>query len=257
MKVVIIEDESLVAKDLVKLLSKIEPDFQIVKIIGSVEQAQNYFNSNPMPDLIFSDIQLSDGVSFDLFKDQKINCPIIFTTAYDQYAIAAFKLNSIDYLLKPIDEEDLQHALAKFKKLKNNLNTDLLTQQFQEMMMQLTQKENKKYKNRFTGHLGKSIVAVPEEEVAYFVKNEIIFLVTSDNKQLVTDYQSLDEMESILDPEKFIRANRQYIVSINAIDTIKTHFTGKLSLELKQVSKEEITVSREKASEFKKWLDNG
>lgn len=253
MNVVIIEDEMLVAKDLIKLLSKVDQELKVVAVLESVEASKNYFAHKDLPDLIFSDIQLADGVSFDIFKDTTIHCPIIFTTAYDEFAVAAFKLNSIDYLLKPVDEDDLKKALVKFKKVQGNQGKDL-TLQFQQMLEQL-KGEKKKFKTRFTGHLGKAIIAVQEDLVSYFTKDALIFLVTHDNKQIVTDYQSLEELEEMLNPEKFFRANRQYIININAIDNIKTHFTGKLNVTLKEPLKAEVTVSREKAAEFKKWFE--
>jgi DNA-binding LytR/AlgR family response regulator len=255
MNVVIIEDETLIAKDLKKQLSLIDPAMKVVAMLESVKAAKEYFITKPSVDLIFSDIQLADGVSFDLFKNGQIHCPIIFTTAYNEYAIAAFKLNSIDYLLKPIDQKELETAINKFKKIYDNPDGRDLNLQFHEMLRQLKGIDQKKFKTRFTGHLGKSLVAVQEEQIAYFTKDELIFLVTRDNKQLITDYHSLEELEEVLDPSKYIRANRQYILHLFAIDNIKSHFTGKLLVSLKNPLKDEITVSREKATEFRRWFE--
>jgi two-component system, LytTR family, response regulator len=255
MNVVIIEDETLIAKDLVKLLYGIDPQIKVLALLESVEAARAYFASKPAVDLIFSDIQLADGVSFDIFKDTSIDCPLIFTTAYDEYAIAAFKLNSIDYLLKPIEEQELKRAIDKFKKMKEVPRAQDLNEQFRDMLQQLKSGDKKKFKTRFTGHLGKSIVAVPEEQVAYFTKDVIIFLVTLDGKQTVTGFHSLEELEELVNPEKFFRANRQFILNILAVKHIKTHFTGKLQVILKEPLKTEIMVSRERAGEFKKWFE--
>jgi two-component system LytT family response regulator len=255
MNVVIIEDEELIAKDFIKLLSRIDAKIKVAAVVGSVKAANAYFSSHASPDLIFSDIQLADGVSFDIFREIAPSCPIIFTTAYDQYAIQAFKLNSIDYLLKPIEEEELKRALEKFERWKSSGSLQEFSSQFSEMLKDLRGENKIKFKTRFTGHLGKSIVAIQEDQVSYFTKDAIIFLVTQDNKQVVTDYHSLEELEELVNPQKFIRANRQYILHINAIENIKTHFTGKLNITLKAPLTAEITVSREKAGEFKKWFE--
>lgn len=255
MKVVIIEDEALVAKDLVHLLSVVNKDIKVLAILESVEKARKYFAGNPIPDLILSDIQLSDGVSFDIFRNSEIDCPIIFTTAYNEYALSAFRLNSIDYLLKPIDEQELRKALQKFEKI--NAPHSQLKTQILELVEHFRTGSIGKFKSRFTGHYGKSLIALEEEEVAYFTREEIIFLVGRDNRQVVTDYHSLEDLEACLDPCKFIRANRQYILHLQAIDHVKSHFTGKLNIVLKNPMKTEISVSREKAGEFKRWFEGG
>jgi two-component system LytT family response regulator len=255
MNVVIIEDEALIAKDLMKLLFQIDSKIKVMAVLESVKTAKLYFSSHPSVDLILSDIQLSDGVSFDIFKDSSIDCPIIFTTAYNEYAISAFKLNSIDYLLKPIEEHELKSAIEKFKKNHIGPGENIFNLQFREMIQQLQEGDKKKFKTRFMGHLGKSIVAVREDQIAYFTKDEIIFLVTKDNKQIVTDYHSLEELEELIDTEKFIRANRQFIVNINAIESLKSHYSGKINISLKVPLKAEITVSREKSGEFKRWFE--
>jgi two-component system, LytTR family, response regulator len=255
MNIVIIEDEPLVAKDLIRLVNKVVPDAHILKVLESVYGSIEYFQKNPSPDLILSDIQLSDGISFDIFTKVNLSTPIIFTTAYNEFAIKAFKLNSIDYLLKPIDEDELFKSIEKFKRLSAGFNKDVLKDQINSLLEHLKHPEEKKYKTRFTGHLGKSMVAVPGDHVACFTKDVLIFIITSDNKHISTDYQSLEELETHLNPTVFFRANRQYIVNINAIDNIKTHFTGKLQIQLKSPVEADITVSREKASEFRKWFE--
>jgi two-component system, LytTR family, response regulator len=254
MRILIIEDENLIARKLQRLVEKLEPQAEILAIIGSVEKASQYLQNNPTPDLILSDIQLSDGVSFDIFKQAPVECPIIFTTAYDEYAIRAFKLNSIDYLLKPVDEDDLKNAFAKFKKL--SPDPKAVNEQLAQLLHDLTfGKEAKKYKERFMAYYAQTIVPVPENQVAYFVKDELVYLVTTDKRKLVTDYKSLDELQELTNPARFFRANRQYIIHIDAVEGYKNHYTGKLIAKLKDPNSFELDISREKAPIFKTWME--
>ncbi|MDX5320639.1 MAG: response regulator [Bacteroidota bacterium] len=176
MKLVIIEDEHLIANELMALLQQCLPDLEAPEVIESVEAGLAWFKEHPMPDLIMSDIQLSDGVSFDIFEKMEIMAPVIFTTAYDEYALRAFKLNSIDYLLKPIRKQDLMKALEKFKRFQGAMQPDLIRQQFEHLLSDL--KTGKKYKTRFSAHQGQSMVPVQLDKVAGFVKDELIFLLT-------------------------------------------------------------------------------
>lgn len=164
----------------------------------------NWLKQHPEPDLILSDIQLADGVSFDIFQELNLSCPIIFTTAYDEYAIRAFKLNSIDYLLKPIDKQELERAFEKLQRWKNTPQQELFPQQLRDLLTDLGNRSGKKYKHRFTAHFQRSVVAVADTRIAYFVREEVIWLITTDNQRLITDYQSLDEVEELLDPLTFI-----------------------------------------------------
>lgn len=207
MKTIIIEDEPLVAKDLQKLILQIDPSIEIVTILDSLQSSIAYFKSNEEPDLLFMDIQLNDGVSFDLLKHVELKCPIIFTTAYNEYAIRAFKVNSLDYLLKPVDRVELQSAIEKFKKI-NVTQGDILKEQIQLVISQLSGPTEKKiYKERFMVHSGKSFIVVDFKNVAYFVKDTLIYLVTNDKQQFLTDYQTMEELEDILDPKFFYRTN--------------------------------------------------
>jgi two-component system LytT family response regulator len=255
MKIVIIEDEPLVAKDLTMQLKKLVKDPEFLVTLNSVESAKKWFAENKTPDLIFSDIQLSDGVSFDIFIDFPHDCPIIFTTAYNEYAIRAFKLNSIDYLLKPIQTEELSAALDKYYKFSNAQNKSEYTYQMKSLMQDLHPGNPVRYKERFSAHYKNTIVSVKQEQVAYFVKDELIFLVTTDHKSLVTDYNSLEELEELLDPKNFHRANRQCIVNISAIDHLSPHYTGKVNVVLMKPLDYEISVSREKATKFRQWFE--
>jgi two-component system, LytTR family, response regulator len=254
MKTVIVEDEPLIARDLQKMLHQVAPDAEVLATLGSLAAAKAWFASHPEPDLILMDIQLSDGVSFDLFSQVSLSCPIIFTTAYNEYAIRAFKVNSIDYLLKPVDSEDLQTALDKFRKLR--LPTTDFGQQLAALIRDLRPSEPVKplFKERFMAHFKNTLMPVPAEKVGYFVKNELIYLVTSDHQKLVTDYDAMDEIEQQVNPVHFFRANRQYIIRLESVAHYKTHYNGKLIVKLQSPLNVEVEVSREKASEFRKWL---
>ncbi|MFZ5971700.1 MAG: LytR/AlgR family response regulator transcription factor [Bacteroidota bacterium] len=250
MRLVIIEDEPLVAKDLQNRITRIAPDAQVVATISSVAQARQWFQTNPPPDLILSDIQLSDGISFDIFESLHLTCPVIFTTAYDAYAIRAFKLNSIDYLLKPIDGEELQRALHKYKSLTSEqvLGDQLKT------LLQNWGKDEKKYKTRFLTVQRNSLVPVVEDEIGLFHKEELIYIHTLANGKLISEHQTLDEIESLVDPARFYRVNRQYIIHIQSVARIKTTHKG-LSVQLKPPFNFELDISREKATAFKKWME--
>lgn len=261
MNILIIEDEPLVAKNLEKLVRELEPGATLMATIGSVKETINWFKTNPIPDLILSDIQLSDGVSFDIFQEADPGCPIIFTTAYDEYAIRAFKLNSIDYLLKPIDKTELKCAFEKFKRNSGVSKADDYQEQLGNLLIDLQSKVvAHKYKTRFTAHHQRSIVAVPDSKVACFYRDEVIWLQTSGEKEtqrLITDYNSLDEVEELLNPKDFFRVNRQFIVNKLAIESYRTHFTGKIELKLQVPAKEDIIISKEKAHQFRGWFEQG
>jgi two-component system, LytTR family, response regulator len=255
MKTLIIEDEPLVAKDLQKLLQQIDNQIVILAILSSVESAKKWFQENEEPDLLFMDIQLSDGVSFDLFNLVKIDCPVIFTTAYNEYAIRAFKVNSLDYLLKPIDKQELSRALAKYRKIyENRIETPNLPNQIAQLLQDLKMEE-KKYKERFIVHYKNALVPINIDKIACFLKDEIIYVLTTDNQKLVSQYETLEEIEEMLNPKAFFRATRQHIVCLESIESYKTNFNGKLTLKLKNLPKEAIDISREKAPIFKKWLE--
>ncbi len=255
MNVIIIEDESLIAKNLQRLLHEIDAEIKVIAVLDSVASSVKWLNANPHPDLLFVDIQLSDGISFDIFSQVKMDKPVIFTTAYNDYAIRAFKVNSVDYLLKPIDKEYLQAALLKFKQHYNTGIASDVTGQLKELMQTLANPNEKKYKERFLAHYKSGIVPLPENKVAYFFKDTIIYLVTVDNEKLVTDYSTIDEIEEVVNPKKFFRSNRQSIIQIDQVETYKKHDTGKIEVHLKCDKTLHIDVSREKANDFVNWLD--
>jgi DNA-binding LytR/AlgR family response regulator len=255
MNVIIIEDESLIAKNLQRLLHEIDAGIKVIAVLDSVASSVKWLNTNPHPDLLFVDIQLSDGISFDIFSQVKMDKPVIFTTAYNDYAIRAFKVNSVDYLLKPIDKEYLQAALEKFKKHYQSGVVGDVTGQLKDLMQTLANPSEKKYKERFLAHYKSGIVPLPENKVAYFFKDTIIYLVTVDNEKLVTDYSTIDEIEEVVNPKKFFRSNRQSIIQIDQVETYKKHDTGKIEVHLKCDKTLHIDVSREKANDFVNWLD--
>jgi two-component system LytT family response regulator len=249
MKILIIEDEPLVAKDLQNLLKRVEPNAIIETVLSSVESSKKYFADNKQPDLILSDIQLSDGISFDIFEKLHLTCPIIFTTAYDDYAIRAFKLNSIDYLLKPIDGNELSAALAKYKSLTTE---NILTEQLKSMISNWQQVPHKKYKERFLSLHRNTLIPVTQNEIAFFQKDELIYVHTLTNERYISEHQTMDEIESLLNPEFFFRVNRQFIIHIQSVGRIKTTHKG-LTVQLKPPFNTEIDISREKAVAFKNW----
>jgi two-component system, LytTR family, response regulator len=249
MKILIIEDEALVARDLQNLIGKLVPDAVILQVISSVESAKKWFYENAAPDLIMSDIQLSDGISFDIFESLHLTCPIIFTTAYDEYAIRAFKLNSIDYLLKPVDSKELSSALAKYKSLSAK---NLLGDQIKALIGNWGN-TSKKYKERFLTIHRNTLVPIAQESIAYFHKEELIYLHTLDNEKFISEHPTLDEIESLLNPEIFFRVNRQFIIHIQSVGRIKTTHKG-LTVELKSPLNISIDISREKAVAFKQWI---
>jgi DNA-binding LytR/AlgR family response regulator len=253
MTILIIEDEPLVAISLVKLVRELEPDAALQGPVASVKDTRQWLASNPPPDLILADIQLADGISFDIFAGNHIQCPIIFTTAYNEYAIRAFKVNSIDYLLKPVDRKDLQIALHKFHQLQSKFSNEVYVKQMMDLLGNFGQ--SKKYKERFTVHLGRSMVMVPQQEVAAFIKEEVIYLINHEGRKFITDYRSLDEIGELLNPTDFYRANRQCILQLAFIESCRTDDTGRILVRMKCNRPDEIIISKEKAAEFRKWFE--
>jgi two-component system, LytTR family, response regulator LytT len=251
MKVVIVEDEQLAADALASMVKKLRPQTEILATLGSVEEATEWFTLHQTPDLIFCDIHLSDGNSFEIFRQVALSCPVIFTTAYNQYAIEAFKVNSIDYLLKPIKTEDVALALKKYENQQCPLPLDIY------MLHQLlhTQQPQQQIKSRFLVKQGQGIKAIPVEEVAYFWAEEgVVFLVTKQGKRFIINY-TLDQLEGQLDSAIFFRANRQLMVHIDAVQEVRPYFKGRLSLLLQPATENDVTISSSKASDFKVWLD--
>jgi two-component system LytT family response regulator len=246
--VLIIEDETPAAKRLEKMVQHLLPAAQIHCCISSVKEGIEWFMQNAEPHLVFSDIQLSDGTSFEIFASVKPKCPVIFTTAYDQYALDAFKLNSIDYLLKPIKQSELQIAIEKFNERRSPVLPDInkLLQSYAAPM----------YKQRFVIKYGEHIKTIPIEETMYFyTEDKVNFLTTTDGRRYVIDF-NLDSLETMLDPKIFFRINRQFIISIHAISEMLAHSKSRVYIKLKPSCKLETIVSTERSAAFKTWLGN-
>lgn len=255
MKAIIIEDERLVARELAAKITEVDSSVELIAMLPSLKTAINWFNENAEPDLVFADIQLSDGVSFDLFEKFSLSCPIIFTTAYNEYAIKAFKVNGIDYLLKPIEIDELQRAIAKAKgivKSRSKVPIDI-SKLMEALNLQSTQVS---YKEHFLGSLRNSWTPIKTVEIAYFIHENLNFMATKTGEKYVLDFETLDEIELLLDPNIFYRANRGVIVNINAVQTVKNLTNGKVILKLKApINILEIDISRDKAPKFRKWLE--
>ena len=253
MKVAIIEDESLAAKRLESMILKCDPSISIEAVLPSVSESVRWLSNNPQPDLLFMDIHLDDGQSFAIFDQTEVNIPIIFTTAYDDYMIKAFKVNSIDYLLKPIDLDELKGSIQKYHKL--HRNTSLSNESIKDLL-NAALKKDPEYKSRFLITQGTKIKTVNIAEIAYFYSEEkITFLVTQEGQRLPVDY-SLDKLTSILDPKLFFRVNRQYIVKMEAITSIHKYSPTRLKIVLHPAPAKDVFVSIEKYSTFKEWLDS-
>jgi two-component system LytT family response regulator len=253
MRILIIEDEPLVALSLAKVLTELEPMATVEGPLSSVKDSKDWLNSNPPPDLILADIQLSDGISLDIFSEIHANCPVIFTTAYNEYAIRAFKLNSIDYLLKPVEKIELKNALRKYYLLQSKFSNEVYLRQMTELFLNFN--HGQKFKERFAVHLGRSVSFVLVNEIAYFIKEDLIYLINRDGKKFITDLRSLDEAEELLNPHQFYRVNRQYLVQLSFIESYRVDETGKITLKIKTLSLNGLIVSKEKAAAFKIWFD--
>ncbi len=254
MKVLIIEDEPLAQTELIRLLKDIDKKVEIVDCLDSVEDSVKRFNENMDVDLIFLDIQLSDGISFDIFDEISTNIPIIFTTAYNEYAIKAFELNSIDYLLKPIKKEKLVKALNKFEALQTSYHTNNQQIRFEELKKHIDN-ISKKFKDRFMVKTGDQVKFINTNSVAYFKADDTVtYLYTTDEKRYIIDYK-LEQLSCLLDDQLFFRITRSYITQINSINKISKHFNGRLKISLNPDAKEDIYISRARANEFLKWLD--
>lgn len=251
LKTVIVEDEHIASRRLAQLVGELAPGIQIVGQPTSVESGLEWFKANPLPQLIFLDIQLNDGYGFDILDALDEHPPVIFTTAYNEYAIRGFKYNGLDYLLKPIDRNDLHKALEKFRKT-NVSAADTWGEQKLEQIRNLFQKE---YKHRFMVKVGNQFKSFNVEDIAYFKSHEgLIFLHAHNGKCYPIEY-SIDQLEDILNPIQFFRINRKFMVSVKAVEEIHTYFNSRLLLKLLPKQKEHVIVSRERTGNFKRWLD--
>lgn len=249
MKLLIIEDEPASAQRLKKLVEEVEPGAEVLEMVDSISSAVAWFNTHSAPDLVLSDIHLADGLSFEIFRQVNLSCPVIFTTAYDQYAIQAFKVNSIDYLLKPVKKAELTDALSKFKKLKPASPQIDLSQ-----LASLLGKQEKDYLKRLMIRIGQQIKVLEIKDVAYFYIDEKIVFGVSFNKDRYPMDLSLDQLEKQLNPERFFRINRGFIISLESIETMITYSKARIKIKLKPPCEAESITSTERSAEFREWL---
>jgi len=251
MSIIIIEDEKPSARRLQRMLEKLS--IKVDVMLHSVEESIEWFLNNPHPDLIFLDIQLSDGLSFEIFDSVEVKSSIIFTTAFDEYALQAFKLNSIDYLLKPIDEDELQLAIKKYKTLKPNVQNVHLN--FEDIKKLLTNPVEREYKNRFTTRIGQHIKMISIDEIeCFYSENKGTYAHTIDGRDYLLD-TTLEQLEEELSPKTFFRISRKFYVNINAIRDIISYTNSRLQLKLKSFNEQEVIVARERVKDFKLWLE--
>lgn len=252
--ILIIEDEPATARNLAHMLESVDKTVKIAGTLGSVEEAVNRLRANTDFDLIFMDIRLADGMSFDIFKKVEILQPVIFITAYNEYAIQAFKNNGIDYILKPFDEQDVEMALIKFRKLtsfpgrqETNIKAELLFEQLNQLV--------KPYKKSFLVHYRDKLIPLETVKIAWFyIANEVVYACTKDDRQYVIEF-TMEQLEQQTDPGIFFRANRQFIINRSAITEVNFYFNGRLSVKMNPGSSERILISKARVPEFKSWMN--
>ncbi|MEI9918350.1 MAG: LytTR family DNA-binding domain-containing protein [Bacteroidota bacterium] len=252
MNILIIEDEPEAASRLSKILRELRSETNILASLDSVRSAVKWFNENASPDLVFMDIQLADGLSFEIFDQVEVKAPVIFTTAYNEYALKAFKVNSIDYILKPLDKDEVAAAFKKYENLTGQSQPrDKMIESIGSAMQMLT----KRYKERFVIKVGEHLRPVEVDDILYFYSLEkTTFAQSNDGRKHILDF-TLDQLEGLLNPGKFFRINRKYIVSVSSIKDMISHTNSRLKLVLKSSEDDDIIVARERVQEFKDWLD--
>jgi two-component system LytT family response regulator len=253
MKVLIVEDEKAAIRRLISLLKELESLVEVAGITDSIKSTVNWLRDHDQPDLAFFDIQLADGISFEIFDQVEVECPVIFTTAYDQYALRAFKVNSIDYLLKPIDQEKLERAIRKYLKWTGAAKSKVIDPKTLSDIREMIRTGG--YKERFVVKYGEHLRSIPTIEISH-IKSEskATFLITRGNKKFLTDH-SLDQLENMIDPGQFFRINRRYIIRIDSIQDIISYSNSRLRLKLKTADDPDMIVAREKVGDFKSWLE--
>lgn len=253
-KVLIIEDEAKTGKELKNLVESLRDDMEVLAILASIKSSCTWFKEHEIPDLIFSDIQLADGLSFEIFRQIEVSAPIIFCTAYDEYAIQAFDTNGIDYLLKPIDEDKLLHGLNKFDKrtLSGKSDNSIYKEQLDTLLHQM----ERPYKNSLLIHFQEKIIPIKTADIDFIHSESGIITIYTNNKQRYYTNHTLETLESMLNPSIFFKANRQFIINREAIANIEHYFTRRLVVKLNQPTPEPVIISKVKASEFLKWIEN-
>ncbi len=253
MKILIIEDEPQAAERLHQLILQIEPTAVIMAKLDSVKRSVEWLKANAGPDLVFMDIQLADGLSFEIFDKIEIKSPIIFTTAYNEYALKAFKVNSIDYILKPVDKEELTSAFRKYKTL---LGNSIPADKMMESIGYAVQMLSRKYKERFVIKVGEHLKSFEVSDILFFYSQEkTTFAQTREGRKYILDF-TLEQLEGLMDPKLFFRINRKYFVSVQSIQDMISHTNSRLKLVLKTADDHDIIVARERVQEFKEWLDH-
>ena len=248
MNVLIIEDEQAIARRLEKLIQEIEPDFHVIDIIDTVEDSISFLQRKQAPDLIFMDIHLADGNSFEIFEKVTVRSPVIFTTAYDQYAIRAFKVNSIDYLLKPLKKNELETAIEKFKSTVKSKVSDY------SVLLDLLKSDKKEFIKRFMVRVGQEIKALDITDIAYFlIENKGLYAVMNNGKRYLSDF-TMDQLEQQLDPMQFFRINRSMIISYRAINKMISYSKSRIKIELNPPCSDDAITSTERSAAFKEWL---
>ena len=255
MNAIILEDEKLIARQLIDKIAQVAPDMKIVEVLPSVKTATKWFMENSEPDIVFADIQLSDGVSFQVFERYDLKCPVVFTTAYDEYAIRAFKSNGVDYLLKPVDTDELQKAIDKCRVIAESRSQ--YPKDIRQLLKVITNSglQQPGYKEKFIVNHRQQWIPVPSKDIACFYRENLNYILTFAGEKHILDFTTLDEIEELLDPAVFYRVNRQAIIHMDAVQSVQLHENQKLTVFLKQPLKMQWDISREKAPAFKKWFD--
>ncbi|MCB0657094.1 MAG: response regulator transcription factor [Saprospiraceae bacterium] len=257
MRAYIIEDEPLGLNRLVKLLEEIDPKIKVIGHAETIKSAVWWLQNNAPPDLVFMDIELADGQCFEIFKQVTIQAPVIFTTSYDEYALQAFKVNSLDYLLKPVRKDELIRSIGKYRHLQSHFGQQTVSIQLESLLNDLQQRDRQpnNFRNRFLVKQGQRLLSVETQEIAWFnADGKIVLMMTWSGQRYLVDY-TLDQLDNLLDPDSFFRANRSYILHFKCIRTIHPYFHGKLKLVIHPAPEEsEVVVSKEKSPDFKSWL---
>ncbi len=253
MKILIIEDEPQTAIDMAQTLKKVEPSIEVLDILDSVSSSVNYLTTNVMPELIYMDIQLADGLSFDIFRQVKITCPVIFCTAYDEYAINAFKLNGVDFILKPFDINSVRKSIEKINLLKTHFQKE---SQYTDLVTNFLSTLKPATKSCFlVNHKGKMIPIATSDIAYFFITDKLNFIFTFDGQKYLVDH-SLEELERMVDSQQFYRVNRQYLLNFASIKEVEPYFNRKLVVKLSVKCTEQILVGKLKITDFKTWLSN-
>jgi DNA-binding LytR/AlgR family response regulator len=249
MNILLIEDEPQAAQRVEKLVETIVPDAKIVGILDTVKGSVQWFNNHPSPDLVIMDIQLADGISFQIFEQCQVKSPVIFTTAYDAYALKAFKVNSIDYILKPVDADELKGAIKKY------ISLNAAPEKMLESIGYAVQMLTKKYKERFVIKIGEHLKSIEAHDILFFYSLEkTTFAQTADGRKHILDF-TIDQLDGLVEPSKFFRINRKYLVNVKSIQDMISHTNSRLKLILKTCDDVDVIVARERVQEFKDWLD--